>query len=166
MKWMSILFILFFWPPRVTWAFSSLTRDWTPALGSESVESSPLDHQGIPWMSILSEIRTVLCLVTQSCLTLYNPVDYSPQGSSVHGIQQARILDWVAAPFSRGSSRPRDWTWVSCIAGRFFSIGATREAPLGSGRSGWSSQGSQGLIELLKAPFMIISESPCFFFFF
>ena len=51
-----------------------------------------------------------------------------PQGlSSVHGILQARILDWVAIPFSRGSSWPRDRTHVSCIAGRFFTIWATRE---------------------------------------
>ena len=80
-----ILFILFFWPPRVTWAFSSMTRDWTPALGSESVESSPLDHQGIPWMSILSEIRTVLCLVAESCPTLFSPMACSSPGSSDHG---------------------------------------------------------------------------------
>ena len=46
--------------------------------------------------------------VAQSCLTLCNPMDYSPRGSSVHGILQARILEWVAIPFSRGSSRPRD----------------------------------------------------------
>ena len=48
-------------------------------------------------------------LVTQSCLTLCNPMNYSPLGSSVHGILQARILGWVAIPFSRGSSQPRDW---------------------------------------------------------
>ena len=47
---------------------------------------------------------------------------YSPPGSSVHGILQARILEWVAIPFSRGSSQPRDQTWVSCIAGRFFTV--------------------------------------------
>ena len=45
-----------------------------------------------------------------------------------HGILQARVLEWVAIPFSRGSSQPRDWTWVSCIAGRFFTSWATREA--------------------------------------
>ena len=45
---------------------------------------------------------------------------YSPPGSSVHGIFQARILEWVAIPFARGSSRPRDWTWVFCISSRFF----------------------------------------------
>ena len=54
----------------------------------------------------------------------------SPPGSSVHGILQARILEWVAIPFSRGSSPPRDWTRVSCIPGRFFITGATGEAPV------------------------------------
>ena len=49
-----------------------------------------------------------------------------PPGSSVHGILQARILEWVAIPFSRGSSWLRDWTWVSCIAGRFFTTWASR----------------------------------------
>ena len=61
-------------------------------------------------------------------LTLCNPVDCSPPGSSVHGILQARILEWVAISFSRGSSRPRDQTWVSCIGGRRFNFWATREA--------------------------------------
>ena len=55
-------------------------------------------------------------------------MDCSLPGSSVHEILQARILEWVAIPFSRGSSWPRDWTWVSCIAGRCFTIWATREA--------------------------------------
>ena len=51
-----------------------------------------------------------------------NPMDYNPPGSSVHGILQARILEWVAVPFSRGSSRPRDQTQLSCIAGRLFTM--------------------------------------------
>ena len=67
-------------------------------------------------------------LVAKLCLTLCDPMDGSLPGSSVHGILQARILEWVAMPFSRGSSRPRDWTWVSCIAGRFFTDWAMREA--------------------------------------
>ena len=66
--------------------------------------------------------------VAQSCSTLCDPMDYSPPGSSIHGIFQARVLEQVAFPFSRGSSRPRDQTWVSCIAGRHFTIWATREA--------------------------------------
>ena len=51
-------------------------------------------------------------------------------GSSVGGILQARILEWVAIPFFRGSSQPRDWTQVSCIAGRRFNLWASREAPV------------------------------------
>ena len=63
--------------------------------------------------------------VTQLCLTLWNP-----KGYTVHGILQARILEWIANPFSRGSSQPRDWTQVSCIAGGFFTSWATREEAL------------------------------------
>ena len=59
-------------------------------------------------------------LVTQLCLTLCDPMNCSPPGFSVHGIIQARILEWVVISFSRGSSQPRDRTHVSCIAGRFF----------------------------------------------
>ena len=66
--------------------------------------------------------------VTQSCPTLCNPMDCSPPGSSIHGIFQTRILEWVAISFSRGSSQPRDRTPVSCIEARFFTIWATREA--------------------------------------
>ena len=58
-------------------------------------------------------------------------MDCSPPGSSVHGILQARILEWVAMPFSRGSSWPRDQTQVPCTAGRFFTIWITREASIG-----------------------------------
>ena len=61
--------------------------------------------------------------VTQLCLTLCNPMDYT-----VHGILQARILEWVAFPFSRGSFQPRDQTQVSYIADRFFTNWANREA--------------------------------------
>ena len=55
-------------------------------------------------------------VVSSSC----DPIDCSPPGSSVHGISQARILEWVAISFFRASSPPRDWTQVSCTAGRFF----------------------------------------------
>ena len=69
----------------------------------------------------------------QLCPTLCNPMDCSPMdcslpGSSVYGILRARILEWVAIPFSRGSSQPRDWTQVSHIAGGFLTSWATREA--------------------------------------
>ena len=61
-------------------------------------------------------------LVAQSYPALCNPMDYSLPGSSVHSIFQARILEWVAIPFSRASSRPRDLTQVSYIAGRFLTV--------------------------------------------
>ena len=64
-------------------------------------------------------------LVAELCPTFFNPMDCSPPGSSVHGILQARILEWNAIPFSRGSSQARDWTWISCIACRFFTDWAT-----------------------------------------
>ena len=71
---------------------------------------------------VLKKESEVKVLVTQSCPTLCNSVDCSPPGSSVHGILQARILEWVTIPFSRGSSRLRNQTQVSCIAGGFFTI--------------------------------------------
>ena len=61
----------------------------------------------------------------------FRPVDCSPPSSSVHGVLQARILEWVAISFSRGSSQPRDWTQVSNIAGRRFNLWTTREAMKG-----------------------------------
>ena len=65
--------------------------------------------------------------VAQSCPTLCNPMGCSLPRSSIHGIFQARVLEWIAISFSRGSSRPRDRTRVSCIVGRRFTIWATRE---------------------------------------
>ena len=64
----------------------------------------------------------------QLCPTLCNTMDCSPPGSSVHDILQARILEWVAIPFSRGSSPPRYWTWVSCTAAKFLTLWAARKA--------------------------------------
>ena len=79
--------------------------------------------------SIKHEVKIfVKVLVTQSCPTLYViPMDCSLSGSSVHGILQAWMLEWIAIPFFKGSPRLRDQTWVYFIAGRFFTIWATRE---------------------------------------
>ena len=71
-----------------------------------------------------------LVLVTQSCLILYSSMDFSLSGSSVLGISQARILEWVAISFYRESFPPKDQIWVSCIAGRFFTIWANRGAQI------------------------------------
>ena len=65
--------------------------------------------------------------LTQLCPTLWDPMDGSPPGSSVHGILQARILEWVAISFCMGSSSPRGWTQVSCNASWFLTLWATRE---------------------------------------
>ena len=73
--------------------------------------------------------KKVEVLVTQSYWTLYDPMDCSPLVFSVHGILQAKILEWVAISFFRGSFQPRDQTNVSCIAGRFFTVWATRKTP-------------------------------------
>ena len=73
----------------------------------------------LPYLNMKSESE-----VAQSCSALCDPVDCSPPGSSIHGILQARVLEWVAMSFSRGSSQPRDWTQVSRIAGRRFTIWA------------------------------------------
>ena len=70
-----------------------------------------------------------MCLVILLCLSLCYPMDCSLPGSSVHGILQARILEWVAIPYSRGSSWPRDWTHVSCIAGRLYCLNLIRGNP-------------------------------------
>ena len=76
--------------------------------------------------SHLRESSCVSVWVAQSCPTLCDPMGCSQPGSSVHGILQARIMEWIATPFSRGSSRPRDRTRVSSIADRFFPVRATR----------------------------------------
>ena len=78
---------------------------------------------------LLSHLRSPMCvLVSQSCPTLCDSMDCS---LVVHAILQARTLEWVAISFSRGSSQPTDWTQVSHIAGRFFTIWARREILLG-----------------------------------
>ena len=92
----------------------------------------------------------VKVLATKSCPMLYDLMDCSPPGFSVHGLLKARILDWVAFPCSRGASQPRDGTWVSCIAGRVFTIWATREA---HGNGPWKSK--------LKLPVYMTTSQFC-----
>ena len=77
--------------------------------------------------SNLVSSKSGVCEVAQSCPTLWDPMDCSLPGSSLHGILQARVLEWVAISFSRGSSQPRDRTQVSRIPGRCFNLWATRE---------------------------------------
>ena len=81
------------------------------------------------WPHLTRNTLHTCALVAQSCPTFCDPIDCSPPGSSIHGILQARMQEWVATPFSRRSSWPRDWTQVSHTASGFFNDWATGEAP-------------------------------------
>ena len=86
-----------------------------------------LGYWGAWWLS--QDHNLCVCAQSlQSCPILCDPIDYSPPDSFFHSILQAIILEWVAISFSGGSSWPRLWTWVSYIAGRCFTVWATREA--------------------------------------
>ena len=93
----------------------------------------------------------------QSCPTLCDPMDCSPPGSSVRGIFQAGILEWVAISFSRGSSRPRDRTQVSRTAGRHFTIWATRET---RNCELWSGKKRKVIVKRADFIFFAIQFSP------
>ena len=100
---------------------SLLTQIFLP-LPLHSTLSFPLPSHWAQLAPLFSQSE-----VSHSCPTLCHPMDYSLPGSSVHGIFQARVLEWVAIAFSRGSSQPRDRTQVFHIVGRSFTIWATRE---------------------------------------
>ena len=98
-----------------------------PRSSTLQVDSLPAELQGKPKNTGKKE-RKKESEVTQSCSILWDPVDCSLSGSSIRGIFQAGVLEWVAISFSRGSSWPRGETQVSRIAGRCFTLWATREA--------------------------------------
>ena len=101
---------------------SAQTRE-KPKLPDINSSHFPLwTSRGLHTSNYLLSPREVKVLGTQLCLALCGPLDYSPPASSIHGIFQARILEWVAISFSRASSQARDRTQVSCITGRFFTI--------------------------------------------
>ena len=116
---------------------SSQSRDQTHISCNGKQVLYPASHLGNPRLCIILHNggMDTTCVVkrksevSQPCLTLCDPMDYSLPGSSVHGIHQARVLEWVAISFSRGSSQPRDRTWVSLTAGRHFTIWATPLPP-------------------------------------
>ena len=119
---------------------------WKSPSLSAPYPDSPSRKNHCQWLNIITSKKDVSpqntsyilkqkwqsCAHAQPCLTLCDAMDCSPPGSSVHGILQARILEWVAISSSRGSSRSRDWTQaacVSCIAGGLY-YWATWEAPV------------------------------------
>ena len=107
--------------------FTSTGEHWSPtflAPGTGFVEDNFSTDRGGWWFQDDSKWKWVF---THSCLTLCDPMDCSLPGSSVHGILQVRILGWIAIPFSRRSSQPRDQIQVSRVAGRFFTVWATRD---------------------------------------
>ena len=91
---------------------------------------SPTILSCLPTHSLFPSPEILCALLPQLCPTPGSSTDCSPSGSSIHGILQARILEWVAISLSRGSSWPSHWTQVSCITGRFFTVWATREATI------------------------------------
>ena len=117
------------------------TREWTvipetirpaqrahqPAGTAALYPQNSARHQ-VP-LTLVHLTLKVKAWVAQSCPALCDPMDCSPLGSSVHGISQERILEWVAISFSRGSSWPRDWPCVSCIGRQVLYRWAPREAP-------------------------------------
>ena len=90
------------------------------SIGKESLETWSPDLEWTDTLTILESHGCGVVLLAQPCPTLCDPMGCSPPGSSVHGILQARMLEWVAMSSSRGSSQPRVRACISCIAGRFF----------------------------------------------
>ena len=123
--WLSESLLLYRLYHNFAGQLKTTTRSFRCSLSSHCITSTLLSCQEAnPNYSCLSSCKRE---VAQSCPTLCDPMDCSLPGS-VHGILQARILEWVAISFSRGSSQPRDWTQVSHIAGRCFTVRTTRKA--------------------------------------
>ena len=100
-----------------SWRYKNMPRLPTQSNQAEPKERKPPQAQSA---SVTAGVGESQSEVAQSCPTLCDPMDCSLQRSSVHGIFQARVPEWVAISFSRGSSQPRDRTWVSRIVGRCF----------------------------------------------
>ena len=119
---------------------------------------------GIQFSLAYSYINILYCAQSLSHVWLCGAVDYSLPGSSVHGIIQATILEWVVISFSRGSFWPRDQTQVSCTTGGFFTIWATREAVLENSsltKSWWfhaDSKGTQPYIYMYMKAVSIVQD--------
>ena len=121
-------------------------KRWLPEDGMKATK----DWKTVGWSGWCqvqkAQDAIVAVLVTQSCLTLC---------SSVQGILQVRILEWVAILFTRGFSPSRGWTWVSCIAARFFTIWATGEAIGRILNSSSRQSGSQGLLLTMQKSYLV-----------
>ena len=139
-------------PPAgiLEWVATPFTRARGPQFSKSQELQEQQCHQQ-PWLALFH--GKVKVKVAQSCWTLCDPVD-----CTVQGILQARILEWVAFPFSRGSSQPRDRTQVSLIVGGFFTCWATREAMF-HGRQAPNPQLLVGKIPARGRP--VFLKTPC-----
>ena len=117
-----VLICIYLMISNVEHLFTNPLTIYTSSLETHSFISSPHFPYWVVWVLYIFHMCVLLA---QSCPTLCDPTDCSPPGFSVHGILQARILEWIAIPFSRGTSQPRNRTLVSCVAGRFFTVWAT-----------------------------------------
>ena len=134
--YMCIKLLFFSWNPAVQILPPTVYTLFTIYRNMNQMYFSPLlrllcgtinDYlDGLDWVSPVEKC-CCCCLVTKLCLTLCELMDYGSPGSSVRGILQTGILEWVAIPVSRGFSPPREWTWVSCIGRRVLYHWATRE---------------------------------------
>ena len=120
--WWDIYFFLFYFIFKLYITVLVLPNNW-PAGISRRLQNSKNLQCKFHCQRLFKKIKGkdfVVVLVAKSCPTLWDPMDCSPPGSSVYGIFQARILEWVAFSSSKGSFLPRYQTWVSCIGRGFF----------------------------------------------
>ena len=118
--------------PSLTIQYHGIIHFYAPTTNAKEAEVERF-YEDLQDLLELTPKKDVLFIigeseVAQSCPTLCDPMDCSLPGFSVHGILQARILEWITISFSRGSPRPRDRTQISHIGGRCFNLWATREA--------------------------------------
>ena len=129
-----------------TWPLGALSRAcWTPSSVTTHSESGQLGFEGVC-------VCVCVCVCMLSCIQLFcDPVACSPPVSFVYGIFQARILEWVAISFSRGSSRPRDWTCVSC-SGKWRLYQSHQGSPSSEGEWAVNDKTTLNLLHYLQPP--------------
>ena len=125
----------------------------SPSILSFHTRAWASERLSLRHLPFIESIFWFVCLVTKSCPTLCDPMDCNPPGSSVHGISQARILEWVAISLSRGSSWPRDRTHISSIGRWILYHWATREGLKSSIQQylfRWTRAGSESQQEMFS----------------
>ena len=122
--------IFSFYIERLLWWCIGVEHSYQKKKERKPKQQQQEQQQNPRWWDFqrLFATQNISCLEAQSWTTFCDPMDYSPLGSSVHGIFHKRILEWVAIFFSRGFSWHRNWTGVSCIGGTFFTSWASRVA--------------------------------------